>query len=516
MRGLWGRGLSERYDIAVVGSGYAGSLMAMVVRRLGFRVVMLEKGKHPRVVIGESSTPLSNLLLEELAEKYDLPKVKPLCKWGTWQETYPQVGCGLKRGFTFFHHGRGWGAAEQMLVAASPNDAIADTHWYRADFDELLMEQARELGVEFVDEARIEVKAHDAEGWRLSVEREGVAREFIAAFVIDATGPRGFLHQALKLEEEEFATPLETSAVYSHFAGVKEFAPAMEGAPYPPDAAALHHVFDGGWMWVLRFNNGMTSAGVVARREVARKLRFEETEGAWERVLARLPAVREQFAGARAEMPFTYLPQVSYMSARVVGSDWAMLPSAAGFVDPMMSTGFSLSLLGVTRLGRMFEEDWGRSRMGASLAEYAVETKGGLSATADLISALYANMGDFEVFRTVSLLYFAAASYAETARRLGRVELADSFLLSEHPRFGVECRRLLELARMGLKGEALVEGIYALIAEFDVAGLGKRPADHCYPVDAQDLYEAADKFGARRGEIDRMLERAGFLRFASE
>jgi FADH2 O2-dependent halogenase len=62
--------LSEIYDIAVVGSGFAGSLLAMIARRLGRSVILIEKGTHPRVVIGESSTPLSNLLLEELTTRY--------------------------------------------------------------------------------------------------------------------------------------------------------------------------------------------------------------------------------------------------------------------------------------------------------------------------------------------------------------------------------------------------------------------------------------------------------------
>ena len=85
------------FDIAVVGSGFAGSLVAMIARRLGRSVVMIERGRHPRFAVGESSTPLANLLLEELAQRYDLPGVRPLCKWGTWQESLPHLGCGLKR-----------------------------------------------------------------------------------------------------------------------------------------------------------------------------------------------------------------------------------------------------------------------------------------------------------------------------------------------------------------------------------------------------------------------------------
>ena len=70
--------MNADFDIAIVGSGFGGSLMAMIARRLGRSVILLERGRHPRFVIGESSTPLANLLLEELARRYDLPRLLPL------------------------------------------------------------------------------------------------------------------------------------------------------------------------------------------------------------------------------------------------------------------------------------------------------------------------------------------------------------------------------------------------------------------------------------------------------
>src|SRR5437870_12823660 len=94
-------------DVAIVGSGFAGSLMALALRSRGKRVVLIERGRHPRFAIGESSTPLANLLLEELSVRYDLPRLLPLAKWGSWQRAYPDVACGLKRGFTFYHHRAG-------------------------------------------------------------------------------------------------------------------------------------------------------------------------------------------------------------------------------------------------------------------------------------------------------------------------------------------------------------------------------------------------------------------------
>ena len=75
--------MNSAFDLAIVGSGFGGSLLAMIARRLGRSVGLLEKSKHPRFVIGESSTPLANLLLEELAARYDLPRLLPLSKWGS-------------------------------------------------------------------------------------------------------------------------------------------------------------------------------------------------------------------------------------------------------------------------------------------------------------------------------------------------------------------------------------------------------------------------------------------------
>ena len=69
----------------------------------GRSVVLLERGRHPRFAIGESSTPLANLLLEELADRYDLPRLRAAVEVGHLAaDAIPRSACGLKRGFTFF------------------------------------------------------------------------------------------------------------------------------------------------------------------------------------------------------------------------------------------------------------------------------------------------------------------------------------------------------------------------------------------------------------------------------
>src|SRR5207244_1073254 len=94
-------------DLAILGSGFGGSLLALVARRLGFSVALLERGSHPRFAIGESSTPLADFKLAAVADRFGLDWLRPFAKYGPWKATYPHVGCGLKRGFSFFRHEQG-------------------------------------------------------------------------------------------------------------------------------------------------------------------------------------------------------------------------------------------------------------------------------------------------------------------------------------------------------------------------------------------------------------------------
>jgi FADH2 O2-dependent halogenase len=128
-------------------------------------------------------------------------------------------------------------------------------------------------------------------------------------------------------------------------------------------------------------------------------------------------------------------------------------------------------------------------------------------------------MSDPALFKRLTLLYFAAARYAETARRLGRPELAPGFLLHAHPRFGRELRGCAELARQMPKGtvrDALFDRIDRPIEPFDVAGLLDRTRRDWYPVLAEDLVANASKLQASAEEVDRLLERCGFHLRGSE
>jgi FADH2 O2-dependent halogenase len=511
------------YDIAIVGSGFAGSIMAMIAKRLGHSVVMIERGKHPRVVIGESSTPLTNLLLEELSIRYDLPAIRPLAKWGSWQRTYPEIACGLKRGFTFYHHDLSQPTtsrpdrSRQLLVSASPKNHIADTHWYRADFDHLLVRHAQEIGVDYFDETQLTSLTEENPGFTLQGRRQGKDLSLSAKFLVDASGPRGFLHNALRLEEAGLPGLPATQALYSHFTGVERldhlpFGKSDEQPPYPIDDAAVHHVFDGGWIWVLRFNNGMTSAGVAMTDAFASELNLSEGPEAWRRLLRKVPVLEEQFKDATPTHAFTHIPRLSFRSRTLTGRNWAMLPSAAGFVDPLLSTGFPLTLLGVSRLADILEKDWDSKTRSTRLHDYAAQTEADLLAASRLIAALYANMRDFPVFSALTLLYFTAVSYAETARRLGKPDLAASFLLRDHFDFGAQMHKLLErseIPRSAHESRMLISAIHNAIEPFNLAGFGDPQRRNWYPVRADDLLSSARKVKSTEDEVATMLRKCG-------
>jgi tetracycline 7-halogenase / FADH2 O2-dependent halogenase len=134
-----------------------------------------------------------------------------------------------------------------------------------------------------------------------------------------------------------------------------------------------------------------------------------------------------------------------------------------------------------------------------------------LLATARLVGALYATMANFSVFVSLSLLYFAAASFSETARRLGKPHLASSFLLEDKPAFRMQ--PLLDRARAvrtEAEARALNDDICRFIEPFNVAGLGDANRRNWYPADAEDMLRAAPKLGADREEVSRILDRCGF------
>ncbi|MDB5310782.1 MAG: dependent oxidoreductase [Gemmataceae bacterium] len=436
-------------DLAILGSGFGGTLLAIIARRLGYSVVLLERGTHPRFAIGESSTPLADFKLAAIADRFGLDWLRPFAKYGPWKAAYPHIHCGLKRGFSFFRHERDRpfaatdGNTNSLLVAASPDADHSDTHWFRADFDANLVSRAVGDGIPYLDQFEVTSVRHDDRGWELGGARADGEVNIRAGFVVDATGTGQVLAKALGLELVDPSTLRARSrAIYSHFTGVARWHDVLEaeqgpagtaGHTFPCDAAALHQIIDHGWMWVLRFDHGITSAGFSLDPD-AHPIRPDESpEMEWRRLLNSYPSLARQFAAAEPVRPFVRTGRLQRRLSRASGPDWALLPHTAGFLDAWLSPGIAQTLFAVNRLGRILAEDWrgpGRERR---LTEYGRAVLRELVWVDEITGTCFACFDRFPVMTTASMIYFVAAHYCEERERAGRAGPDDAFLLADDP-----------------------------------------------------------------------------------
>ena len=524
-----------RKTVAIVGSGFAGSLLARLLAIQGHRVVLLERGTHPRFAIGESSTPLANLSLERLARRYQLEDCYHLSAHGRWLARFPELRRGLKRGFTFYRHHRGRPfenaglESERLLVAASPNDLVADTHWLRADVDHHFVRAAIAAGVEYVD--RVELTRADvgSNGVRLTGTRNGTnSIDLRADFVVDASGPGGFLARELSLPSRLSRTETRSALVFSHFDGVRlmrDVVPGLPEGPYPDDWAAVHHVIDEGWMYSLRFDHGVTSAGFTLSPRGVSSLGSAaraDADTLWRALLARYPTIGAAFADATPVMPIAFRSRIQHRLGQAAGARWVLLPHAYGFVDPLFSTGIAWGLRAIERLALCFEG--GRLPTADQLARYDTL----LGAEADqvdrLVAGAYEAMAHFDLFAAHAMIYFAVVSFAEVRRRLGgRLGGLDSdesspwrgFLGVGDPVSGPLPRAALRRLRritggVGRAGNAAarrnyMEWVAHAIAPRNINGFAERDRHNLYPVDLDALVDRHALLGLTRDQLVQAL-----------
>ena len=513
----------ESCEVAIVGSGFTGSLLARVLTVLGYDVVLLERGTHPRFAIGESSTPLANLSLERLSRRYGLADCYDLATHGRWLARYPDVRRGLKRGFTFYRHhpgepfaDRGY-ESERLLVAASPSAELSDTHWLRADVDHHFVREAIAAGVDYRDATDLTSVVFEADSARLAGQRNGAPFALRAKFVIDASGPGGFLARQLSIPSGLEGTATRAALVYGHFDDVAlmgDVASNLPAGPYPDYWAAVHHVIDEGWMYSLRFDHGTTSAGFLLKPSAVRALPTSSADSLWRVLLARYPTLTEVFGAARPVMPIVFRPLIQHRLTRAAGERWALMPHAYAFVDPLFSTGIAWGLRAVERLALLFESAKHGGIPGtSSVARYEAR----LAAEADqidtLVAGAYEAMAHFDLFTAQAMLYFGAVSFAEVSQRLkGRDDVAwDGFLgigdpvLEPLPRESLARLRDITHCRGEVgtadRRRAFADWIATVIEPRNIAGLSEPDRRNLYPVNFDVLIERHALLGMNRAEL---------------
>jgi len=409
-------------DIVVAGAGFAGSLMALVLHSLGLKVCLVEKGQHPRFAIGESSTPIADMILRDLSAKYNLPWLAAFSRYGSWQQAHPEIVCGLKRGFSYFKHYPGkpfttnTNHTNELLVAASTNDTQSDTNWLRADFDAFLVDKVKEAGITYVDLTAILLAERENDSkWKFYGAN---GKCFETDFLIDASGNGFLLEQAFGIKTSSDGFLTDSFAVFSHFNHVPRWMDMLKKSniptgdfPYDPDNSALHQVIDEGWLWMLRFNDERTSLGFALNAKKT-DLKDQSPEQIWNALLRKYPSIGDMFKDIPlSAQPGTILksPRLQRRIEHCFGPGWAVLPHTAGFIDPLFSSGIAHSLTGIQRLADILQQHWGQTReLHQALAQYEHGIFEELTFIDQLVAGCYDTMEHFELFNAWSMLYFAA------------------------------------------------------------------------------------------------------------
>ena len=300
------------YDVAIIGGGPAGSTAAILLAQKGRRVIVVEREKFPRFHIGESLLPYSLTAFDRLGIRAQLDA-------GAMQKHGGEIAtaCGqravkfyFKDGFRLRHHN-----AYQVE---------------RSEFDKMLLDRARETGAEVREETAVEALTCDADGVTLQT-KGGAIR---ARYLIDASGRNAVVGTQFQLKT--IYAHLKKFSCYAHYENVQRDAGI--------DATLTRLVrAPGYWFWLIPLDERRTSIGVVMDMAdfKARKL---SPEDALDWAIRDSAVMRERMRDAVRVTPVHSAGDYSYRNERLTGDRWMLAGDAAGFIDPIFSTGVFLAI----------------------------------------------------------------------------------------------------------------------------------------------------------------------------
>ncbi len=339
-------------DVVVLGSGLAGSLLATILARHGHSVAMIERGRHPRLAIGESLVPASALLFWILGEKHDVPEIRTLAHLDSVSRNVAPSS-GVKRGFSYVYHREGQTKVvpeESSLFIGPKQPIFRESQFYRQDIDHHLVKTAQQYGVQYRDMTA--VTGVDIDGGNGGEARVSFAdgSSLSARYVVDATGRHSILAEQFDLREQPTRLRHHSRTIFTHMTNVTPFedvAPGSEGKRVSDSwsKGTLHHVFDGGWFWVIPFDNyhlsesNLVSVGLTIDPRRYPKPEGVEPEKEFDEFIKRFPLVEQHLGPAEAARPFVGTDRIQYSSTTSVGDRFLLLQHAYGFIDPLFSRG---------------------------------------------------------------------------------------------------------------------------------------------------------------------------------
>ncbi len=359
--------------MVVVGGGPGGSTAAAFCRLQGFRTLVVEKEQFPRFHIGESLLPMGNALMREI---------------GVWPKL-EAAGFIRKYGAAFLLAN---GQAEtEIRFTDSLVPGLDYTYQVeRAKFDGLLLEHARELGAEVRFQTTVRA-VKTAEGvHRVQLDSAAGTEQVTARWILDASGRETLFHLEQKRTLDPSPFPKRV-AIYNHFRGVGR----------APGTAAGHTVvvrLDDGWFWFIPLDEERTSVGLVTT-VAAMQAAGLKPEAFFARAVANSVKLSELLAGSEALLPFRVTSDYSYFRQRLAADRTVLVGDAAGFFDPIFSSGVYMSMssakLAVEMVARA--QAAGRPLTAGECRRYTAAVKSNARVFQRLIAVFYDN-ASFAVF----------------------------------------------------------------------------------------------------------------------
>jgi flavin-dependent dehydrogenase len=300
------------YDIAIIGGGPAGSTAATLLKRRGWKVVICEKENFPRFKIGESLLPHSMHAFDELGVTEKLAA-----------HAFPKLGgeiataCGRRIKRFYFEN------------AIQLRDRFA-YQVERAWFDKMLLDHAVENGAELRQPCAIEQIAFDQEGATLQTS----SGEIRARYVLDCSGRNAVVGQQFDLRRRY--DHLQKFSVFAHFEGVQRDS-GRDGTLTRLIRGPRH------WFWMIPLDARRTSVGLVCDQTEFRAAK-KSPEQMLQDTFEESPLMRGRMASARRLTDVHAVGDYSYRNTRLHGDRWLLAGDAAGFIDPIFSTGVFLAI----------------------------------------------------------------------------------------------------------------------------------------------------------------------------
>ncbi len=304
------------YDVIIIGAGPAGSAAGAALGRAGKRVLIVEKAPFEPYRIGESLLPNGNALLRSI---------------GVWEKV--EAAGFVKKYGAEFETGDGATRVENIFANGLRPDLPYSYQVDRPRFDTLLLDHARDCcGCRTQQDADVvRVETRD-DGCQIET-RDG--RKWSARWLIDASGRRRLLGQALRLPSEPNPYPSRI-AIYNHFKNV-----ARKSGPAGGNIIITR--LPRGWFWQIPVSADTTSVGLVTLAADLRRSGMTPEEW-FQHQVAQSPAVTSRLSAATAVCKFRTTTDYSYMFTDFAGPRFLLVGDAATFSDPVFSSGVYLSL----------------------------------------------------------------------------------------------------------------------------------------------------------------------------